>query len=189
MRLLLWGVAVAIILPVYFGGRIFGTVQNLEQCSDEASYKGFKQNNLFHAQRFSLCMFLRSNYWESRRLESALRDVMSLSATPPCARVGIWKSARRGSVYRVTLHEDSSFSAEGVVDYSPSPYASDVGSGYWGETDGKLVWIHDNGIFWPPDINRIESDATDKFTLIEVNGQRTEFTKERNLETSRCPRA
>lgn len=187
LRVIGWTVGLAIMIPLYRAGTAFQSIEVAQQCVGEASVKGGQQSSLFHAQRFSLCMFLKSSYLESRRLEPALRDVMALQAAP-CAHVGIWKSARRRSVYRVTMQDDNTFSSQPVADFGPSRNSGGV-TGYWGENDGKMVWIYDNGVFWPPDINRIEAESPDKFTLIEVNGERTEFTRERQLESARCPSA
>lgn len=187
LRALGWTVGIVLMIPLYRAGTAFQSVEVAEQCLGDASFKGEHQGSLFQAQRFSLCMFLKSNYLQSRRLEPALRDVMALRP-PSCSRVGIWKSARRRSVYRVTMKDDNTFSSEPVADYGPTR-ESGGSTGYWGENDGRMVWIYDDGLFWPPDINRIEAESLDKFTLIEVNGERTEFTRERKLESARCPSA
>lgn len=182
LRVIVWGVGIAVMIPAYKIGSTLGTVMTIEECIGNRT--GTK-NGLFEAQQLSLCMFLRSNYLESRRLEPVLRDVMALKAAP-CERTGIWKSARRQSVYRVTLGDDNRFRAEPLSEVAPTPMSGEA-SGYWGETGGKLVWIYDHGVIWPPDINRIEDESTDRFTLVEVNGARTEFTRERRLESARCP--
>lgn len=186
VRLIVWAVAVAVMIPAYKIGSSFGTITVAQECLGNGSKAGLK-NGLFAAQGFSLCMFLKSNYLESRRQERAHRDVMALRAAP-CERVGIWKSARRRSVYRVTLGDDNRFQAEPMSDFAPTPLSGPV-SGYWGETQGKLVWIYDEGVVWPPDINRIEAESADRFTLVEVNGERTEFTRERKPESGRCASA
>jgi hypothetical protein len=187
LRLLLWSVGIAFMLPLYRAGVAFHDVDTQQQCANEtASAKG-PQAGLFQQQRFCLCMFLHSGYLESRRLEPALDDVMALGAAP-CDFVGIWKSARRRSVYRITMRDDNTFTSEPVADYGRMS-GSAAGSGYWGENDGRLVWIYQSGVTWPPDINRIESQSADKFTLIETSGERTEFTRERPLQSARCPSA
>jgi len=185
LRLILWGVGIAIMIPLYRTGTAFHTIDVAQQCLGEANSRGTQPGSLFHAQRFSLCMFLKSSYLESRRLEPALLDVMSLGAAP-CQYVGIWKSARSRSVYRVTMRDDSTFLSEPVTDFGPGRNGAGY-SGYWGENEGRMVWLYDNGVAWPPDINRIESESPDKFTLIERNGERSEFVRERALESSQCP--
>jgi len=184
LRLIGFGlVAVVLILPLYRAGVAFRTVEFAEQCTDEAQYNGVKQTSLVYAKRFSLCMFLKNGFVEAARMEPALLHVMALP-TLSCARVGIWKSTRRRSVYTVTLRDDSRFTAEPVV--AASAYAESA-SGYWGEHQGVMVWIYENGVIWPPDINRIESDGPGRFTLIEVNGERTEFIQQQRLESKLCP--
>jgi hypothetical protein len=183
LRALAWSVALVAIVPGYRATMAFKSVESAERCSGELSAKA--GNNLFHAQRFALCMYLNSSFLEARRTEPMIRDVMSMNEAP-CGRVGIWKSARKLSVYRVTLQDDNRFSAEALSDYTPRRN-SDVGlTGYWGEAHGKLMWIYDDGHLWPPDINRVEAESTDKFTLVEANGERTEFTRERKLDAGKC---
>lgn len=189
LRVIGWSVGIALIFPLYRAGSAFKSIEVMQQCMDQTQDKpgarGEHSNGLFQTQRLSLCMFLNSNYLESRRLEPALRDVMALGP-PACEHVGIWKSARRRSVYRITLRDDNTFSGEPVSDVGAMRDSGDA-SGYWGENENRMVWIYDTGLVWPPDINRIESQSPDKFTLIEVNGERSEFTRERKLESARCP--
>jgi hypothetical protein len=185
IRLLVWGIGIAVMIPAYNIGRSFGTVSVMQECAEKDS-KAAKVNGLFGAQEFALCMFLKSNYLESRRQEPALRAVMALREAP-CDRVGIWKSARERSVYRVTLNDDNRFTAESVSEFSPREFTGPI-SGYWGEAGTRMVWLYDEGVVWPPDINRLEAESQDRFALIEVNGERTEFTLERKLESKRCPR-
>lgn len=184
VRLIVWGVGLAIMVPAYRLGSTFGMIPVVQEC---ARAQSGKTNGLFEAQEFCLCMFLKSNYLESRRQEPLLRDVMALRE-PSCDRVGIWKSARERSVYRVTLYDNNRFHAEPMSDFAPTAFSGEA-SGFWGETRGKLVWIYDEGVTWPPDINRIVEESTDRFTVIEVNGERTEFTRERKAETGRCAAA
>lgn len=184
LRLIGYGlVAAVLVIPLYRAGVAFRTIEFAEQCTDEAQYKGVRQSSLAYAQRFSLCMFLKGGFVEAWRAEPALLHVMALPSLS-CSRVGVWKSTRRRSVYTVTLGDDSRFTAEPVV--AASDYAESA-SGFWGEHQGVMVWIYESGVIWPPDINRIESDGPGRFTLIEVNGERTEFIQQQRLESKRCP--
>lgn len=185
VRIIAWSVAIALMIPLYRTGTAFQSIDLAQQCLGEA--KSPQQSGLFRAQRFSLCMFLKSSYIESRRLEPRLRDVMALPSAP-CQYVGIWKSSRSLSVHRITMRDDGTFTSEPMSDYSRT--RQPVGtSGYWGENEGRMVWIYNDGAIWPPDVNRIESQSTDKFSLIEVNGERTEFVRERQIESALCPTA
>lgn len=184
LRLMIFGLITAVIVvPLYRAGVAFRTVEFAEQCSSEAELRGMPNNDLAYAQRFSLCMFLKGGFIEAWLGEPALLHVMSLPSAA-CARVGVWQSTRKQTVYTVTLHDDSSFIAEPVVDLRPS--AGPV-SGYWGENQGVMIWIYDNGLMWPPDINRIENQTPGRFTLVEANGERTEFSQKETLDSQRCP--
>jgi hypothetical protein len=183
LRALAWGLVLVAAIPGYRAGMAFKAAGTAQQCAGE--FSGSHGGNLYHAQRFALCMYLNASFLEARRIEPAIREIMAMNDAP-CGRVGIWKSARKLSVYRVTLKEDNRFSTEPVSDYGPARNQDMGMSGYWGEGHGKLVWIYDDGPVWPPDVNRIESESIDKFTLVEVNGGRTEFTRERKLGSRRC---
>lgn len=184
LRIVGWSVAALVFIAIYRVGNAYRTVEFAGQCTRESQFKGEHQTNLGYAQRFSACMFLRSNFFEAWRTEPSLRHVMALPSAP-CARIGVWKSTRRRSVYRVALRDDSSFIAEPVA--SPANPQAETVSGFWGEHEGRMVWIYDNGILWPPDINPIENDSAGSFTLVEANGERTDFIREENLPSQRCP--
>lgn len=187
LRLILWAVGIAVMIPLYRAGTAYRSIDVAQQCLGEVRAAKVQLSGLYQQQRFCLCMFLRSSYLESRRMEPALKQVMALGEAP-CEHVGIWKSARQASVYRVAMRDDNTFSSEAVSDFTRRRgYGGSTG--YWGETDGSMVWIYDSGAVWPPDIDHIESDSPDKFILIEADGERTEFTRERALDSARCPSA
>jgi hypothetical protein len=107
----------------------------------------------------------------------------------PCSYVGIWRSAREGSIYSITLSADGQFVADPVT--SSAPDARRV-TGSWGvvgkEDKEFMVWLYDEGQIWPPDVNPMKNRTSAGFTLIERNGSRTDFSRTGEL-TCVQPRA
>ncbi len=101
----------------------------------------------------------------------------------PCSYVGIWSSTRPGSQYQIRLTDDSRF--YGVPVQPASMTAPE--QGMWGVVDGKMIWFYDKGMVWPPDINQILPGADPRhFTLVEVNGMRTQFELIQKISSTRC---
>lgn len=172
---------VFMIMPMYRMGNTFKTVELAAECQTDAEYKGVKQSGLFFAQRYSLCMFLKADFLSAKNQEQALLDVMSLP-NAPCSRVGIWKTRRGNLFYRISMFDNGRFEAEptGAVGYSNN------NSGFWGENGGRMIWIYDSMFVWPPDINKMDKETATGFTLTEVNGAHTEFTREGSVDSERC---
>lgn len=181
-RVLLYGVGLVVMLPLLRTGNVFRDLEGIDSCERQARYKGIEQSGLHYGQRYALCMFLNSGYLASRSREPVLRHLMALPATN-CARVGVWKSSRKRLVYRVTLHADGRFQGEPLSDNSGR---AEAGGGWWGEHEGAFVWVHDSGIVWPPDVNPIVEDSGRAFTLREVNGEKSEFVLQEQLDET-CP--
>lgn len=181
-RFLLYGVALVVMLPLLRLGNALKSVESFDGCDRQARYRGVEQDGLHFAQRYALCMFLEGGYLSARATEPTLRHLMALPATD-CARVGVWKSSRKRMVYRVTLHADGRFEAEPLADNSGH---AERGAGWWGVHEGHMVWVHESGIVWPPDVNRILEEREGAFALREVNGERSDFVRQERLDET-CP--
>lgn len=105
--------------------------------------------------------------------------VMSLPSAP-CRYVGTWSSTRPGSKYKITLTDDSRFVGE------PVGGTGGTVRGLWGAVDGKMIWFYDTGVAWPPDINQILPESRSRFTLVEVNGTRTQFELIDAIKSNSC---
>jgi hypothetical protein len=56
--------------------------------------------------------------------------------------------------------------------------------GHWIVDGGKIVWHHAGGV--DVDINPMQADGPDRFTLVEANGSRTRFERIRAVSSQRC---
>jgi hypothetical protein len=92
----------------------------------------------------------------------------------PCEYVGTWRSVRNGSVYQVHLAADGEFRAM-PADQRAS---GEVFTGSWSVLDDEaMVWLYEQGRTWPPDINPMSHVEPGRFTLTELHGAETQFTK------------
>lgn len=109
-----------------------------------------------------------------------------LNAMPnsPCQYVGVWTSTRPGSVYRITLGDQGNFKTEIVSGEAPYGQASSKGS--WGVWKGRMAWFYPDINVFPPDNNPIVDEEADRFTLIEQNGIRTQFTRLYAIDSRIC---
>ncbi len=89
-------------------------------------------------------------------------------------------------LYRVILRPDGGFIASPIVTTDITHATS---SGQWGVRDGSMIWFYDEGLTWPPDINRIVPKDADHFALIERNGTLTRYERARDPRSPGCPAA
>ncbi|AXQ28423.1 hypothetical protein D0B54_06880 [Solimonas sp. K1W22B-7] len=137
----------------------------------------FTQAGIDEARQFAACIRARSNtlvaLFPNRDL-ALLRKMPS----PTCRYVGTWLSSRGGG-YRITLTEDSRF----VAEPDRPRWGAESYRGTWGEHGGRMIWLYQDRLTWPPDINRVVDAKDDSFTLTEVDGSSTLFTR---LEEGHC---
>jgi hypothetical protein len=100
--------------------------------------------------------------------------LISASAMHPCRFVGVWTSLRSGMQYQITLTKDGR--------YTTGPYRLDTGNprvytGTWAVLGDQMTWHHDGFNTTGPDVNQIQAESEGAFTLIEENGERTEFKR------------
>jgi hypothetical protein len=112
-------------------------------------------------------------------------NAVASSSSPParCRYAGVWSAARGAVVYQVTLDADGKFVAE--PGQNSAPNAAEV-SGAWGVAGRALVWVYDSGPVWPPDINPISAESDSAFTLAEVNGTTTRYTRIQRDASAAC---
>jgi hypothetical protein len=112
-------------------------------------------------------------------------DKKAILALPsiPCRYVGIWTATRGNTVYRVTLKDDSQFSAEPLRD---DTHGARLLRGSWGAYDGRMIWMYDEGRFWPPDINPITTISDGSFNLQEADGSMTRYDLVERVQSAAC---
>jgi hypothetical protein len=176
----------------------------LLECNQGAEDSSVRQTALDKNRQWVACLDQKNGMVESLFFSSTKEKIMALPAVP-CRYVGTWKSTRPGTAYKVTLTDDSQFVAEpaagnrsGTETYSDSsdfvPPRLVVGSrsgaesysGSWGVVGDEMVWLYDEGVVWPPDINQIIPVNRNRFTLVEVNGTRTEFELIDAIKSNTC---
>jgi len=86
-------------------------------------------------------------------------------------------------VYRAIRSDDSQYSAERLRDDTPG---AQVHRGSWGAHDGRMIWMHDEGRFCPPDINPITTISDGSFSLREADGSSTRYDLIEHVQSASC---
>lgn len=164
-----------LLLQAYATSRMSGHVESCGMAGVETA------SPLERGRAIAACIDRHSRFPETWYFDPAGR---MFDAVPnnPCRYVGAWTSTRPGSVYRVNMYDDGRFDAEFVAGRPADEYIS----GRWSFWKQQLVWFYDRGHVWPPDANPVEETDADRFSLIEHNGSRTQFTRLENLPSKRC---
>jgi WD40 repeat protein len=139
-------------------------------------------NTSGNIRQWTECVEAGNGALESLLFKNTKNLVLSLPSVP-CRYVGTWSSKRTGSEYKVTLTDDSRYIAEPVHDNSAS--ARTV-SGLWGAHDDSMVWFEDQRSAWPIDVNTILPESRGRFSLIDVNGERTDFELIDAIKSNTC---
>jgi hypothetical protein len=171
-RIVGWGFGGLLIVVVASGYGRFKLGTHLEDCLGQPRNEGGPTAALLAAQSVAACLD-RASGWEKIFVFRA-RKILESLPNAPCRYVGVW-TANRGDVsYTVTLGSDSSFRAEPGKN---APPGAETVTGSWGVSGKRMVWLYDNGLMWPPDVNPIDEESGDAFTLEEMNGTQTRYTK------------
>ena len=179
-RFIGWTVGLLIIGGILYGYGSFTLMQSMEACLQQLTPP--EASALESVKEFVACLDRRAGPLESLMLR---QDKKMIAALPnaPCRFIGIWNSTRDSAVHKITLTEDSKFVAEPS---SNTPAHAERITGSWGVYQDKMIWLYDDGHFWPPDINPIKDPSDDGFTLIERNGSRTRFALVDRVGLSSC---
>ncbi len=184
-RTIFWSVGVVLILgaTAWYGmARLAGYSQ---ECTDGPPSRAIPTQGtaLAHAQGIMACLHGQSGPVEKALLWRTRRMLLAMPRTP-CRYLGVWRSERPGSEYRVTLMEDGEFEA---VPVKAPPDAGPV-RGSWSHYGGRMVWIYREGLVFPPDVNVMKDASDSEFTLLEKDGSTTRFTMiERTASTTCTP--
>ena len=181
MRIVGYCIAAAIAYALIHGFAMFRIAHHTEDCSAATGRSSANQSPLKRAKSMAACIARHSSFPENLFFDSTLQMLASLP-NAPCKYVGIWTSTRPGSVYKISMADSGMFTAEFVTGKGPEEPVS----GSWGAWRDNLVWFYDQGTVWPPDANPIVNDEPDRFTLIERNGSRTQFTRLDSVESRIC---
>lgn len=172
-KAIIYGLALIILLTLVFfyaGSQLAG---NVEKCESETGIrKNTKNSALKNTQALAACLEKENGILENWLLRDTIKTVQALP-NAPCQYVGVWESVRPQCRYTITLKENSEFTATPIMcNISMSTY-----SGIWGAHENKMAWLDSREYRWPIDINTIEAEDKNSFSLIEVNGTHTAFTR------------
>jgi hypothetical protein len=182
-RTIFWGIGIAIVLGILYGYGNARLATHVQECLNSPAPRGgdIKVSALVAAQRRAACIHQHSGMIERVILYRTRRMLLALPATP-CRFIGVWRAQRTKTEYQVTLRDDSGFSAVPVK----APRGSGPVTGSWGYYGGKLVWLYEEGLVFPPDVNRIEDAKDTSFTLVEKDGSTTRYALLERTQSSAC---
>ena len=180
-RVLGWGVGLlvmSLLVARIAGGGLAGHVV---ACSEGAAGGTRAEGALVATQVFAACLERRSGFFERMALAPTLKMLRALP-NAPCRFVGRWKSSKTQTGYEIALNGDGSFTARpwGARD------GGETSAGAWGIYEGRMIWLYNEGVTWPPDVNRLEIRGEHAFTLTEMNGQKTDFLRFDALPPGGC---
>lgn len=181
IRTIAYGISLAIMgfaLVLIARARI---ANNGLECMENVSVPNGPQPALLNAKAIDACLKQKSGFFANFLLRP-LHQALQALPNAPCEYVGVWESSRPNCTYKITLQENGEFTAYPVQ----CAIGSDEYAGSWGVYDGTMIWLPNEGIVWPPDINPIVSPRADGFALIEKDGSRTSFLKIQDLRSPRC---
>jgi hypothetical protein len=172
-KAIIYGLALIIILTLVFFFASSRLAGNVEKCEAETGIRNNNQKSaLQNTQALVACLQKENSFLENWLLRDTIRSIQSLP-NAPCKYVGVWESVRPQCRYTITLKENSEFKGTPIVcNLSMSTY-----SGTWGVYENKMVWLDSREFRWPIDINPIEAEDKNSFSLLEVNGTHTKFTR------------
>ncbi|MBL8490181.1 MAG: hypothetical protein JNM82_05320 [Rhodocyclaceae bacterium] len=164
---------------VLWGYAYSGLKDNFAACGQHPDYGGDrKRSALARMQATVQCLDIRNGPVENW-LARDIRRMVNMLPNAPCSLVGVWRSERRSTEYRVTLTADGEFQAR-------SAGGGHEVRGSWGVHGGNMVWFYEEKVVWPPDVNPLKADAVG-FTLTEVDGTKTRYTLLDPLRNDACP--
>lgn len=180
-RLLGWGLGLLMMILIVTRIAGGGLAGHVVACSEGAPGVARAADALAATQAFAACLERRSGFFERMALAPTLKMLRALPHAP-CRFVGRWKSSKTAAGYEIALNGDGSFGARpwGARD------GGETARGAWGVHDGRMVWLYDEGVQWPPDVNRIEIRGEHAFTLTEANGSKTDFLRFDALPPGAC---
>lgn len=155
---------------------------NALQCIEESpKASASSPSALASAKALGACLERKNTLLENLVAGSTLKMLRALPNTP-CKFVGRWKSSKTASGYEISLHGNGEFSAR---PWSEREF-TEIIAGNWAVYEGRMVWFYNEGLVWPPDVNRMEITGPESFTLTEMNGAKTNFLRFDKLPPERC---
>ena len=176
-RALGWLIGLAIIAVILLKYGSFRLSMAVQECLEKPRSE---RNALIYGQQLLNCAHAKSGPLE-RVILYKTKKIVSALPNAPCQYVGTWKASRPGAIYSVTMLDDGSFTAEPI-----EPKHLDSMMGSWGVNKDKMIWFYDSGQVWPPDINPIQQQSDDAFTLVEADRSTTSYVLVTRVDSKTC---
>ncbi len=172
-RAFVYGLSLIILLTLLYFYSASQLAGNVEKCESETGIrKNTKNSALKNTQALAACLEKENGILENWLMRDTIKTIQALP-NAPCQYVGVWESVRPQCRYTITMKENSEFTATPIMcNISMSTY-----SGIWGVHENKMAWLDSREYRWPIDINTIEAEDKNSFSLIEVNGTHTTFRR------------
>ena len=181
-RIFLWSLCSVVALALLYVYGTFTLAGHLQDCMSSTAREARSISSLEHAQRIVSCVDRQSGA-EKVLFRGEMRAVESLR-NAPCRYIGTWLATRKdGTSYKVDLKEGGSFLAE---PYHSARGRTETVTGSWGVDGNRMVWLYDIGMIWPPDINPIEDESSQGFTLVEHDGVKTRYVPFESEQIEGC---
>lgn len=176
LRLLLYAFVMFILFNIaaaLVAGRV---ANNTAECNAVVSGNG---GALSHAKAMVSCLRSRNGIFENLLMRS-LYNVIDGLPNAPVEFVGVWDATQPRCHYRHTLKANGEF----ISEPKGCSLSADTYHGVWGVYEDKMIWLPEEGLLWPPDINDMDVVDKDFFLLVEQDGTRTKFSRVREAATA-----
>jgi hypothetical protein len=174
LRLVLYGGGAFIAFNLVMNTFNIGTVNDFMDCSDMFPQKA---GGIEYTKNMAACLKQKNGFLKNWWMRSTFRAIDALPNAPK-EFVGTWDASQPNCTYRYKLEENGKYSARQQQCSLSGIVISPFYSGDWGVYDNRMIWLGDNYMTWPPDINPIERIDSDTFVLVERNGSRTKFSRQ-----------
>ncbi|MBI5891197.1 MAG: hypothetical protein HZB47_11055 [Nitrosomonadales bacterium] len=149
-------------------------VHNTEECSVVTSKMS---SGLELAKGMVTCLKAKNGLLGNWLMASIYRAVDAMPHVPK-EFVGVWEASQPRCTYRHKLLESGEFISEPFE----CSLSAETFHGTWGVHDNQMIWMVDEGVVWPPDINSMDVVDKDFFLLVEQDGTRTRFTRVKEVQ-------
>lgn len=169
LRLVLYAFVMFILFNVATGVIKWRVMGNTEEC---ISLTSKEKGALNHAKSMVQCLRLKNGFFENLLMGSVYRAIDAMPNVPKDF-VGTWEASQPRCKYRHKLQENGVFISEPMS----CSLSAEAFEGEWGVYDNRFIWLQNEGIVWPPDINPMDVVDKDFFLLVEKDGTRTKFSR------------
>jgi len=169
LRLLLYAFVMFILFNICLAIVKSRLLNNTLKCTEVTATS---PGGLSHAKSMVACLRRENSYFEDLLMRPIYAAIDAMPNHPQ-ELVGVWEAVQPRCTYRHTLKANGEFISEPVE----CSLGDDTFHGSWGVFDKQMLWLADEGLVWPPDINALDMVDKNFFLLTEKDGSRTRFTR------------